>query len=315
MQIKKNFPLKKFTTMSMGGPARFFVTVKNERDLLAALKFAKSKKLPWHVVGEGSNLIVNDQGFTGVIIHNKIQKFDLTSHSSPRQERRVILGAGNNLLKTISKLNKLGRAGMERMAGIPGTIGGAIYGCAGAYGQEIKDHLKSVRIFDGKKLRTLTRAQCQFGYRSSVFKTQKKWIITEATFAFPPGRPAALRRISRDTIKLREKKYWPGLKCPGSFFKNIKISDLKPIGLRYKFLRLIPREQRKFGKIPTGYLLERIGAKGMSIGSIKVASHHANLIYNPHGGKARDVKKLAIKLRKLVKNKFGIIIEEEVQYL
>ena len=336
MLTKKNFSLKNFTTMAIGGPAKYFLVVKNETELLDALKFAKAKKLPWYVVGEGSNLVVNDRGFQGIIIQNKIPRFDL-SPTLPRPGEggrmagrgRIVVGAGNNLLKTIFRLNRLGLAGMERMAGIPGTVGGAIYGCAGAYGQEIKDRLVSVQIWDGRKFRNLTKKQCRFGYRESIFKKNKKWIIIEAAFKFKNLDSVSLQRrasgagmtksrlmeISRDIIKLREKKYKPGLKCPGSFFKNIKISDIQPATLRQKFVKKIPSARIMYGKVAAGYLLEQVHAKGLRQGDIRVAAHHANLIYNPNGGKSADVRKLARKMKKMIKAKFGIKIEEEVQYL
>src|SRR3989338_9314792 len=116
MQVKKNFPLKKFTTMRIGGPARFFVSVKSEEELVAAIRSAEAAGLKWTVVGEGSNLVAADKGFEGVVIQNKIQRFDLSSNFSPRQGRRAILGAGNNLLETIFRLDRLGLAGMEKMA-------------------------------------------------------------------------------------------------------------------------------------------------------------------------------------------------------
>lgn len=312
MKIRRNYPLRKFATMAIGGPAKFFVEVRSENELREALDFAEQRRMKWCIVGEGSNLIVADKGYKGVIIRNKIEKFDL---SEGRGGEFVTVGAGNNLLKFIFKLNSLGLAGLERMAGIPGTVGGAIYGCAGAYGQEIKDHLVSVRIFDGRKFKTLSKKQCQFGYRESVFKKRKNWVILEATFRLGAGERGRLSRTARDTIKLREKKYWPGLKCPGSFFKNIRIADIRPLSRQRSFLRKIDSRRVMYGKVPAGYLLEEVKAKGKKQGSIRVASHHANLIYNPNGGKASDVVKLATRLRKLVKNKFGITIEEEVRYL
>ncbi len=317
MKYKKNYLLKNFTTMAMGGRARFFVSIQSEAELVEALNFAKSKKLPWYVVGEGSNLIAADRGFRGVIIQNRIESLELSPSPSPQEmgsSRIVLVGAGNNLLKLIFKLNKLGLEGLERMAGIPGTVGGAIYGCAGAYGQEIKDCLASVKIFDGKKIRNLSKKRCGFGYRGSIFKKHKNWIITEAAFKLGVGERDKIKKISNDIIKLRKKKYWPGLKCPGSFFKNIKLADL-PRRQRQSFIKKIPSGKIIYGKVPTGYLLEEVGAKGRKEGKVLVAHHHANLIYNPGGACAKDVKKLAQMLKRLVKNKFGITIEEEVQYL
>ncbi len=307
LKVVKNYPLKKFTKMAMGGPASYFIIVKSEKELITALNFAKQKRLPWYAVGEGSNLIVADEGFKGIIIEIRNSKFEI-------RNEMVTVGAGHNLLSLIHKLNRKGLSGMEKMAGIPGTVGGAIYGCAGAYGQEIKDWLVSVRVFDGQKFRVLSRKQCKFGYRESIFKKRKDWIITAATFRLKNAKKEALLKTSKAIIKLREKKYPPGLKCPGSFFKNIKVSDIMP-DIRKKFLRVLPKDKIMYGKVPVGYLLEEVGAKGMRFGKIKVAKHHANLIYNPDGGKASDVKKLAKKLKALVKNIFFVRIEEEVQYL
>lgn len=307
MKIQKNFSLKDFTTIGMGGLAKFFVIVRTESELLRALGLAKKLALPWYVLGEGSNVVVSDRGFRGLIVRNYIEKYE-------HKKSLVRVGAGDNLLKFIFQLDVYGFEGMERMAGIPGTVGGAIYGCAGAYGQEVQDHLVSVRVFDGRRFRNLTKKQCRFGYRSSVFKKRKNWIITEAAFRFDSKPPQTLLKISRDIIKLREKKYKPGLKCPGSFFKNIKLADLtaKSAG---QLQKKVEAEAVKFGKLPSGYLLDRVGAKGMREGRVAVAGHHGNLIYNLGGGRARDVKKLSTRLKALVKKQFGIIIDEEVQYL
>lgn len=303
MQIQKNKPLKELTTLRIGGPARFFCEVKNEKELLQALSWAREKKNPWYVLGSGSNLVVSDRGFGGLVIKIAIKDFK-------RKKNRVYAGAGNNLLEFIKKLNRLGLRGMERMAGIPGTVAGAIYGNAGAYSQEIRKNLRRVKIFDGKKFRWLSKKACQLRYRESVFKKHKNWVIIEAEFSFKKGKAQELSKISRDIIKLREKKYWPSLLCPGSFFKNILFKNLP----KSKQKR-IPPDKVMYGKIPAGYLLEEVGAKGLSRGGIKIAKHHGNLFYNSGGGKARDIKKLADFLRKKVHKKFGVKLEEEIQYL
>ena len=313
--------------MRIGGPARFFVSVKSEEELVAAIRSAEAAGLKWTVVGEGSNLVAADKGFEGVVIQNKIEKFELPPRLAGAPAKRatsslikggergssVMVGGGNNLLKFIFKLNRLGLSGMEKMAGIPGTVGGAVYGCAGAYGQEIKDRLVKARVFDGKKFRWISKARCGFGYRHSAFKHKKNRIITAAVFELEKG-AKGLMGTSKGIIKLREKKYPPGLRCPGSFFANIKLADL-PVRTRRPFTKKIPQDKIMFGKVPAGYLLDEIGAKGMRQGGIRVASHHGNLIYNPNGGSARDVEKLARRLKSRVKKKFGIMIEEEVQYL
>ncbi|MDO8575070.1 MAG: UDP-N-acetylmuramate dehydrogenase, partial [bacterium] len=252
--------------------------------------------------------IFGDKGFNGLIVKNQIENFQKTGN-------KIRVGAGNNLLKIINRLNKLGLAGMEKMAGIPGTVGGALYGCAGASGQEIKDCLVGVRIYDGKTTRWLSKNQCRFNYRESIFKINKNRIILGAEFKFNIGNSKNLINKSKEIIKIREKKYWPGLLCPGSFFKNIIIKNIKPLALRKKLLEKIGKDKIMFGKIPAGYILEAVGAKGMKRGGIKVANHHGNLIYNSGKGKASEILKIAKILKSKVKKKFGLKLEEEIQYL
>jgi len=306
--IRKKFPLKNLVTLKVGGLARWFLVAQNEKDLISAIDFAKKNKIKWRVIGDGSNLVPSDKGFNGLIIKNEIKGIR-------KVKSKILVGVGQNLTKFIFKIEQLGLSGMEKIAGIPGTIGGAVNGCAGAYGQEVQDCLARVKIFNGNKTLWLSRKQCQFGYRESIFKKKNNWVILEAEFRFRKGNPNELQKISKEIIKMREKKYWPGLLCPGSFFKNVVIKDIKPVSLRQKFLVKIPKSKIFFGKVPAGYFLETVGAKGLTVGKIMVAKHHGNLIYNRGGGAARDIKKLSGILRAKVLNNFGIKLQEEVQYL
>ena len=306
--FKRHYPLKNLATIKIGGPAKYFFIAQNEKNLIKAIKWAKQNKVSWYIIGEGSNLIPNDKGFNGLIIKNKIENFKKIGN-------KIHVGTGNNLLEFILKINRLGLAGMERMAGIPGTVGGAIYGCAGAYGQEIKDYLVGVRIYDGKVVKWISKNQCLFNYRESIFKTKKNWIILGTELKFKSGNSEKLMNESKKIIKLREKKYWPGLLCPGSFFKNIIIKNIKPAALRKKLLKKIGKDKIMFGKIPAGYILEAVGAKGMKCGGIKVAKHHGNLIYNSGKGKSSEILKLAKILKNKIKRKFGLDLEEEVQFV
>lgn len=294
--------------MKIGGRAEYFFVAKNENDLIAKINWAKKNKIKWYVIGDGSNLIPSDKGFNGLIIKNRIENFK-------RNENKIYVGAGNNLLKFIEKINRHGLCGIEKMAGIPGSVGGAIYGCAGAYGQEIKDCLVKINIFDGKQVRYLSKNQVHFGYRQSIFKENKKWVILGAEFKFKKASSKKLTKISQEIIKLRQEKYWSDLLCPGSFFKNILIKNIKPEFLRKKFLSKIPKDKITHGKVSSGYLLESVEAKGIKFGNIRVADHHANLIYNHGGGKSSEVIKLSKVLKEKVKKKFGISLEEEVQFI
>lgn len=318
----------------------FYVEVKNEAELADAINWAREKSQKYFLIGDGTNLIPSDKGFAGLIIRNKIKKFEVNNNT-------VYLGAGNNLFTSIRRLNRFGFGGMEKMAGIPGTVGGAIYGCAGAYGQEIKDRLLRVRMFNvgpmglvrgvidnskfksqnakfrspaklddfKNKLRWLARNQCEFSYRDSIFKRHPEWVIIGAEFKLADGDPKVLKKTSAEIVRTRSKKYPPGLNCPGSFFKNIVINQIKPASSRKKFLAKVDQSKINHGKLPAAHLLESVGAKDMKRGGIVVADYHANLIYNTGKGKSADIQALAVFLKNRVKKKFGIDLEEEVRYI
>ena len=195
------------------------------------------------------------------------------------------------------------------MTGIPGTVGGAVYGNAGAYGQTISDHIKGVSVFDGGGKVFLEKKDCIFGYRTSGFKKNNS-IILEVEFDFPEGDSDILDKEAKKCLALRLKKYKPGLKCPGSFFRNFYTSEV-PI----EVLSKLPQRLDTYGKTPAYIFLEELGAKGDQIGNVKIADHHANLFVNLNHALASDFWQLAHKWYKKVKDKFGVKLENEVQLI
>jgi UDP-N-acetylenolpyruvoylglucosamine reductase len=208
----------------------------------------------------------------------------------------------------VKKAINLGLSGLETLSGIPGAVGGAVFGNAGAYGRSISESVGKVEIWDGQDRRWLPGSACRFGYRESVFKSTD-WIILSVVFRLKKGEKKKLIRISRQITKTRLKKYPSGLKCPGSFFKNILVKDVSG-----KSLKLVDRDKIIEGKIPAGYLLEEVGAKGMGCGGIAVADYHGNLLINTGRGRAGEVRRLGGLLKGRVRKKFGIELEEEVRY-
>jgi len=196
------------------------------------------------------------------------------------------------------------------MTGIPGWVGGAIYGNAGAYGHSIHEFVESVRLFDGSRVREIGNADCEFHYRESVFKQHKDWIVLETTLRLPPGDPAALRTTADGILKVRNEKYPPTMRCAGSIFKNLILAEL-PESVRAQVPDRVIRE----GKVPSAYFLELAGAKGMVLGGVQVADYHANLIYNSGGGTSQQVRELIQTLKWRVQDRCGLMLEEEVQYL
>lgn len=283
MKILENVPLAAYTTLGVGGPAKWLVEVETREEMREAVGL----KEKWMVIAGGSNLLVSDQGYEGLVIVNKIP------------------GSGTLLNDLVDEMNAQGRAGMECLAGIPGTVGGAVYGNAGAYGQTISDHLIGVTTLSGY----WPKEKCGFAYRESVFKKNKE-IILEVKFDLPKGDREVLMAKSDEIRQLRKKKYPLEMKCPGSFFKNLFFDQLPE-----EVKKQIPAEKVKGGKVAAGYLLEQIGAKGRKLGGAAVASYHGNLIYNTGSATASDVWGLAKQLHQEVKEKFGVDLGVEVQFI
>ncbi len=272
-----------YTTLGVGGPARFLVEVETAEQM----KKAVGLKEKWLVIAGGSNLLVSDDGYEGLVIVNRVP------------------GSGMMLDELVNKMNNQGCAGMECLAGIPGTVGGAVYGNAGAYGQTISDHLKGVTTLTG----FWPKGKCGFGYRESIFKKNKE-IILEAEFDLPKGERETLIAKSNEIRNLRKKKYPPEMKCPGSFFMNLWFDQLPK-----ETQEQIPAEKIKGGKVAAGYLLEQAGARGRKLGGAAVADYHGNLIYNANGAKATEIWELAKQLRDAVQVMFGVMLVPEVQFI
>jgi UDP-N-acetylmuramate dehydrogenase len=302
-KIKKNESISKHTTLGIGGSAKYFVEVVKVDDLKKVVVECKKNRLEYFVIGGGSDILASDEGYDGMLILNNI------SYIRKEDENRFICGSGTILQDFINFVIGKGYAGLEKMSGIPGTVGGAIYGNAGAYGQTISDHIIKVIAFDGVKKKVYSVDECCFDYRSSIFK-KNKFIIIEAEFVFEKGEKEFLQKISLDTIQLRAQKYFSGIRCPGSYFKNVVVDKLTP-----RVLKLIPRDKITYGKIPAGFLLESVGAKGATKGDVKIADHHGNLIINNGNATAKDFLELANRYAVKVERKFHIELEPEVQFL
>jgi UDP-N-acetylmuramate dehydrogenase len=189
-------------------------------------------------------------------------------------------------------------------------VGAAVYGNAGAYGHSIAERLAAVRFFDGAGVRVFDNPQCAFRYRESIFKRHKEWVVFRVEFTGDAASAVELERISADILKVRNEKFPPTMKCAGSIFKNFLLREL-PLAVAAGVPAAVVRE----GKMPAAWFLEQVGAKGMQIGDIHVARYHANLIYNAGQGTARDLCALIAELKRRVRERFGIEVEEEVQYV
>lgn len=304
--------LKDLTTLNIGGPVKKVISVSNAEQLIETVSSEIAEKNLIVMIGSGSNLLCSDEGSDSVIIKNEMRGIEQSGNS-------LTIKSGTLLQEAVDYANQHGLAGLEKLAGIPGTIGGAVYGNAGAYGQSISDHLTFVTWYNRIKKETITSSkdQCLFGYRDSYFKKAKSnayyfsdEYILEIKLELTPGDSEELITNSLETIKKREEKYPPGIMCPGSFFKNILASELSP-----EAKAKIPEDKIVYGKVPAGTLLEMVGAKGAQMGNIQIAPYHANLFINLGDGTAKDFWNLAREYSEKVFEKFGVRLDVEVQFI
>jgi UDP-N-acetylmuramate dehydrogenase len=284
-KIQKNIPLSRHTSFKIGGPAKFFFIAKTRRDLIKAIAAALKNKIPFFILSRGSNLLVSDKGYDGLVI--KIQTI-----RQKTQDTKIWAEAGKKLsdLVQISQDNSL--SGLEWATGIPGTIGGAIRGNAGAFGKSIDNVVKKVEVLEIKisKIKNFKNKDCKFKYRDSIFKRKKNLIILSAEIQLKKGDKKAIQKKIKELLNQRKKNQPLNFPSAGSIFKNPK-------------------------NFSAGELMEKCGLKGKKINNAQISEKHANFIINLGGAKAKDVIKLITVVKKKVKDKFGIKLKEEIQYL
>jgi len=303
LRVERDVPLSQHTRFGLGGPADLFVETSDAAVFARAMEIVREIGLHAVVIGGGTNLIVSDEGFRGVCLK-------LTSARIALEGVRVEAECGATLQALVDFTVANGLKGLETMTGIPGSVGAAVYGNAGAYGHSIQERVRSVRFLDGAAVRTFENAECEFHYRESVFKRNKQWVIVSVELEMEAGDREMLRDTADRILTTRNKKYPPTMKCAGSIFKNFLLAEL-PANVAAE----IPSANIIEGKVPSAWFLERVGAKGMKHGGIEVADYHANLIYNRGGGTARDLLQIVAELKNRVRERWGIPLQEEVQYV
>ncbi len=284
-KIIYNEPMKKHTSFKIGGNADFFVSVKTIEELKQALFYAKQKHIPITIIGNGTNILVSDSGIRGIVIKIDIQKFDLKEEN---EYIEISVGSGNKMMALATQLKKQEISGFEQLSGIPGTIGGAIYMNAGAYGKEMKDIVVSTRCMNMKgEIFELSNEEQKFKYRSSVFNT-KEYIILEAKLKLKKGKKEDIELQMNEYLNQRKEKQPLEYPSAGSTFK------------------------RQEGII-TAKLIDECGLKGYKIGGAMVSEKHAGFIVNTGDATAKDVLELIKYVKDEVYKKYGVKIEEEVK--
>lgn len=310
MKIQENIPLAPYTIYKIGGPARFFAEVKNSEELSEALSFATGKGLPFFVLGAGSNVLVSDKGFDGLIIR-------MAGGEVKVDGQNLIADSGVMMAQAVLKSAQAGLTGFEWGIGIPGTIGGSVRGNAGCFGGEIKDIVESIEIFDSKKatIYKLQATSCEFGYRDSIFKKHPEWIVLSATLKLKKGTPKVIQEEIKRITSERTEKQDIGTKSCGCIFKNVswERKDIVKEKLLARFPELVQFKDRP--NIPASFLIDAAGLKGRRVGQVFISSKHANYFVNDGGATAEGVLMLIAIAKDAVRRKYGISLEEEIQYV
>ena len=301
LKIQEHIALAPFTTFNIGGPARFFCDVSDEADVVAGFEWAKTHGMKFVVIAGGSNVLIPDSGLDALVLH-------VVEGSHTLEGNTLTADFGCNLLGLIRDAGARALGGWEKLSGIPGSIGGAVRGNAGAFGTEMKDVVTEVRALHSAhpQARVFTNADCDFSYRQSFFKLHPEWIITRVTVALTPTEPALSKATSKETIAERERRHLQDVQAAGSFFMN-PVASQKVVAMFEKEKGVVSRE----GRVPAGWLIEKCGLKGAKVGGAVASEQHPNYIVNTGGASANDVLRLALRIKREVFDRFGVKLKEE----
>jgi UDP-N-acetylmuramate dehydrogenase len=338
MKITENQSLKELTTFKTGGNARYFCTVENEDELIQAIGFSKKNKIPFFILGGGSNILVSDNGFDGIVIKIEIKGI---KYEESDNKVKAIVGAGENWDNFVADTVDKGYYGLENLSLIPGTVGASPVQNIGAYGSEVKDTIESVYVLDVKEdeYKIFSNSECHFSYRDSIFKKEKgRYIVISVTFNLQKegklnlsykdvqdyfgkrqNSNPSLRQVRNAIIDIRTNKL-PNLQeygTAGSFFKNVIVSQSKARELLSKYPELIVHQiNDKKVKIPLAWILDNVcGFKGKRKGNVGVYKNQALVLVNYGNASSNEVIDLAQEMVDSVYEKTGIEIFPEVEYV
>jgi UDP-N-acetylmuramate dehydrogenase len=305
-KIKKDIPLAPFTTFKIGGPARFFIEVKEKEELAEAIEWAKKNDEKIYFLGGGSNVLINDDGLPGLVIR-------LSNREVANLNPRFHCGAGASLAYTISLTRGAGLSGLEWGFGIPlATLGGCVRGNAGAFGMETGDYVETVEVYNIKKnkFEMFSHKECNFSYRSSIFKENPELIVWGVTLKLKPASAEEINSLIENNLKKRDTGQ-PKLPSAGSVFKNLFFDDILKVNPALaEFIK--EQDATKGGKVGAGFLIDQRGLKGKTIGGAKISLEHANFIVNTGRATSKDVLDLINFIKEEIKLRFKVDLEEEI---
>lgn len=323
--IQKDISLKQYSNFKIGGIARYFLEVKNKEDLVSGLKnwqeisknFSKEEQKIF-ILGDGTNVLFSDRGFAGLVIHNCIKDIKILDQTKSEEliTKSIMVGAGVLIKDLLDFCVENSLSGLEWAGGLPGTVGGAIRGNAGAFGGEIKDTILEVTSLDCSdvSIHHCKNRECKFGYRDSIFKREegKNEIILSAIFRLNDGNKENIKAKIEEKIIYRKSRHPLEFPNVGSIFKNIPLGKA-PKDVIEKLKNSIKNDP--FPILPTAKLLSAAGLKGLKVGSAQVSEKHPNFIVNLGNARAFDVLELISQIKEIIENKYKIKLEEEITFL
>jgi len=301
--ILENEPLANHCTFRIGGSAKYFFVAKSGEEIKTAVEIAKELDLPIFIFSGGSNILFADQGFDGLVIKIQNTKYEI-------QDTKIIAEAGVALGRLVEAAADRGLTGLEWAAGIPGTIGGAARGNAGAYGRAIGESVESVETLNYEsRIMNYENKECDFRYRESIFKKNKD-IILKVVLVLKVDDREKIKDEMKKILKARNEKLPLDFPSAGSVFKNIEVNGeilekLKNYEIPPKFI--------EFGKIPAAWFIEQCNLKDRQIGGAKISEKHANFIVNTGKATAKEVAELIELVKTEISQKFGMRLEEEIE--
>ena len=307
LNIQKNVKLADHSTFKIGGPAKEFVFVESEEDLIEAINYAKNNNLKLFILGGGSNVLFDDRGFDGLAIQMRNVKYEIGDNI-------IECGAGLLLSNAVNIARENNLSGFEWAVGIPGTIGGAVRGNAGAFGKTIADFVIEVKSYDvsNQKIVNYHPGDCDFNYRESIFKQNNGLIILSAKIRLKNGDKDKIQAKIDKILKKRSEKQ------PKSWFGNAGSFFMNPVAADKDLINKFEKEtgNKTVGnRISAGWLIEEAQLKGKKIGNISVSNINANFLVNNGGGTMEEVLTVSGIIKQKVKVRFGIDLKEEIRII
>ncbi len=306
--VKTNEPLSKHTTFKIGGPAAFFVTVDETEKLIKLLKFLDGEGAPYVILGGGSNTLAQDGEFDGVVIL-------VNSRQTTVNGTSVVAEAGARTVAVAQASMQAGLTGFEWGVGVPGTIGGAVRGNAGAMGGDMKASVQKVEVYRDGEVFELSNEECEFDYRTSLFKKEGGVVLRVHLQLAEADPDATLMKKALEHLQYRNASQPQGFASSGCIFANADFQSNKAQLLKHFEGNDIVSEFEKVGKISAGWLVEQAEMKGKWIGNVEISEKHGNFLVNLGGATASDVLSLIEEVKQEVYTRFGITLEEEVSIL